>query len=265
MKTCVPAAVLSLCLLLLTIVPAPAQTHLIWSDEFDGAAGTPPDPAKWTFDLGAGGWGNHELERYMDARTNVEQDGRGHLVIRATRSRTGEFESARIKTQDRFSFTYGRVAARLKLPRGQGMWPAFWMLGNDIKTAGWPQCGEIDIIENIGREPGTIHGTVHGPGYSGAHGIGASFVFEKPESPSDSYHVYAVDWRVNRMDFLVDGVAYQTITPEKLPAGAKWVYDHPFFLLVNLAVGGSWPGAPDASTVFPQELSVDWVRVYSNQ
>jgi beta-glucanase (GH16 family) len=251
--------------LTLAITPALAQTHLIWQDEFDGAAGTPPDPTKWTYDLGGGGWGNRELEHYTDARVNVEQDGRGHLVIRATKNQSGQFVSARIKTQGRFSFTYGRVEARMKLPRGQGMWPAFWMLGDDIQTVGWPGCGEIDVMENIGREPDTIHGTIHGPGYSGAHGIGAPFVFGKPESPSDSYHVYAVDWRRNRIDFLVDGSVFEMITPERLPAATKWVYNHQFFLLLNLAVGGSWPGAPDSATLFPQELSIDWVRVYSKQ
>ena len=252
-------------ILALAITPALPQTRLIFQDEFEGAAGSPPDPTKWTYDLGAGGWGNNELERYTDARVNVEQDGRGHLLVRATKNSSGQFESARIKTQGRFSFTYGRVEARMKLPRGQGVWPAFWMLGNDIQTVAWPACGEIDIMENIGREPNTIHGTIHGPGYSGAHGIGAPFVFEKSELPSDSYHVYAVDWRPNRIDFLVDGSVYQTITPEELPAGTKWVYDHRFFLLLNLAVGGSWPGAPDATTVFPQELSIDWIRVYSQE
>lgn len=251
--------------LALAITPALAQTHLIWEDEFDGAAGTPPDPTKWTYDLGGGGWGNGELEHYTDARVNVEQDGRGHIVIRATKNQSGLFTSARIKTQGRFFFTYGRVEARMKLPVGQGMWPAFWMLGNDVQTVGWPRCGEIDVMENIGREPDTIHGTIHGPGYSGAHGIGAPFVFEKPKSPSDSYHVYAVNWQPNQIDFLVDASVYDTITPEKLPAGTKWVYNHSFFLLLNLAVGGGWPGAPDSATLFPQELRVDWVRVYSNQ
>ncbi len=247
------------------ITPALAQTHLIWQDEFNAAAGTPPDATKWTYDLGGGGWGNGELEHYTNARVNAEQDGSGHLVIRATKDQSGQVASTRIKTQGRFSFTYGRAEARMKLPHGQGMWPAFWMLGNDIQSVGWPGCGEIDVMENIGREPDTIHGTIHGPGYSGAHSIGAPFVFEKPESPSGSFHVYAVDWRPNRIDFLVDSRVYETITPEKLPAGAKWVYNHPFFLLLNLAVGGSWPGAPDSTTLFPQELLVDWVRIYSDQ
>lgn len=254
-------------LLLLTLAVAPAftQTHLVWQDEFDGSAGSPPDSSKWTYDLGASGWGNQELERYSDGRKNVAQDGQGHLVIHATKDESGQFESARIKTRGRFSFTYGRVEARMQLPHGQGMWPAFWMLGDDIQTADWPRCGEIDIMENIGREPDTVHGTIHGPGYSGAKGIGAPFVFDKPALPSTSFHVYAVDWQPNKIDFLVDGHVYQTITPDKLPAGTKWVYDHPFFLLLNLAIGGSWPGNPDSTTEFPQELIVDWVRVYGNK
>jgi beta-glucanase (GH16 family) len=238
------------------------QSRLIWQDEFDGASGTSPDPAKWTYDLGAGGWGNQELESYTKSSNNVALDGQGHLIIRATKNPSGGYDSARIKTQGRFSFTYGRVEARMKLPRGQGMWPAFWMLGDDIKAAGWPKCGEIDIMENIGREPRVVHGTVHGPGYSGAHGMGAPFTFPEADLPSDGSHVYAANWTAGKIEILVDGKVYQTVTPQSLPPGTKWVFDHPFFLLLNLATGGAWPGNPDDTTRFPQELVVDWVRVY---
>lgn len=249
-------------LLLATFSLAHAQRRLIWHDEFDGGAGTPPDAKKWTYDLGNGGWGNHELETYTNSAANVQQDGQGHLIIRATQTGSGGYSSARIKTLGHFSFTYGRVEARMKLPHGQGVWPAFWMLG-DRFPIDWPNCGEIDIMENIGREPDVIHGTVHGPGYSGANGITGEFTFPAGVTPSESYHVYAANWRPGKIEFLVDDKVYKTITPESLPSGATWVYDHAFFLLLNLAVGGSWPGNPDSTTQFPQELSIDWVRVYA--
>ena len=130
-----------------------------------------PDPAKWGYDTGGGGWGNHELEDYTRDPTNAFLDGEGHLVIRADRSESGRYTSARLKTLGLFEFQYGRVEARIRIPYGQGIWPAFWMLGKDIGAAGWPKCGEIDVMENIGKEPALVHGTVHGPGYSGGKGI----------------------------------------------------------------------------------------------
>lgn len=253
--------------------PSPAPTpsragewRLVWSDEFAAADGTAPDPSRWVHDLGGGGWGNHELQTYTDRRENaVIRDGM--LVIRAVRERfTGtdgiarEYTSARLKTLGRFTQTYGRFEARLRLPRGQGIWPAFWMLGEDIGAAGWPACGEIDVMEHIGREPRLVHGTLHGPGYSGAQGIGASYASPSGRPFADGFHVFAVDWAPQQIQWSVDGVVYQTRTPADL-RGARWVFDHPFFLLVNVAVGGSWPGSPDATTTFPQELLVDWVRV----
>src|SRR5258708_36576450 len=146
---------------LLSSAQAEPGWRLVWSDEFNGKALAPPNSANWVYDLGAGGWGNRELETYTNSTDNAYQDGAGNLVIRAQRAPSGAYTSARIKTRGTFSFTYGRVAARLKIPQGQGIWPAFWMLGTDIPTAGWPACGEIDIMENIGREPSTVHGTVH--------------------------------------------------------------------------------------------------------
>jgi beta-glucanase (GH16 family) len=142
------------------------------------------------------------------------------------------------------------------------MWPAFWMLGVDIGSASWPACGEIDIMENIGREPDTIHGTLHGPGYSGGNGIGAPSKVAAGQRFADGYHVFAIEWEKDVVRWYVDGNLYQTRTPKDLPSGAKWVYDHPFFLLLNLAVGGQWPGNPDGTTTFPQTLKVDYVRVY---
>jgi beta-glucanase (GH16 family) len=248
------------CLALLSSAVA-QNRQLIWSDEFNGAPGSAPDPTKWSYDLGSSGWGNHELEVYTSNRGNSHLDGLGHLVIQALQPTPGKFTSARLKTQGKFDVQYGRVEARIRIPYGQGIWPAFWMLGADLKDKGWPACGEIDIMENIGREPDAVHGTVHGPGYSGANGIG------KPSQIAagrfaDDYHIYAVEWAPQRIDFLVDGQSYQAVTPASLPAGTKWVYDHPFFLILNMAVGGRWPGNPDKTTVFPQSMLVDYVRVY---
>lgn len=251
---------------LLAFAAAVSAAHgqkLIWQDEFDGPSGSPPDASKWTYDLGASGWGNKELETYTNSTENVQLDGQGHLIIRATQGPDGKYYSARLKTLGHFSFTYGRAEARIKLPRGQGMWPAFWMLGDNINGAGWPGGGEVDIMENIGREPDVIHGTIHGPGYSGDKGITSSFTFAESSSPSDDYHVYAVLWTPAKIQFLVDDKAYQTVTPSSLPQGTAWVYDHPFSLLLNLAIGGGWLGNPDATTRFPQELCIDWVRVYT--
>ena len=247
----------------------PAKWVLTWSDEFDGPNGSAPDPSKWTHDLGGGGWGNRELETYTDRVQNASiQDGM--LVIRGLRETNAgkdgvqrDYTSARLRTQGLFSQVYGRFEARIKIPSGQGIWPAFWMLGNDIdKAGGWPNCGEIDIMENIGREPSIIHGTVHGPGYMGAKGIGAPFSLPGSQRVADDFHVFAVEWEPNQIRFYVDDRLYHTVTPARLPAGTKWVFDHPFFLILNVAVGGGWPGNPDASTVFPQSMLVDYVRVF---
>ena len=253
---------LGLVFLSISALAAIAPGKLLWSDEFSGAAGSKPDPSKWTYDLGGNGWGNKELENYTDSSANAFLDGKGHVVIRAVKDAEGRFTSARMKTQGRFSFTYGRVEARMKLPRGQGMWPAFWMLGNDIAKVGWPACGEVDIMESLGREPAIVHGTVHGPGYSGKHGISAQYALPGMSPLADDFHLYAADWTPNRIEFSIDGHVYATVTPASLPPGTKWVYNHPFFLILNLAVGGAWPGNPDASTIFPQDLTVDYVRVY---
>jgi beta-glucanase (GH16 family) len=254
----------------LTPAPAPAGGWtLSWSDEFDGPAGAAVDATRWTFDVGGGGWGNQELESYTDRPKNARLRGDGVLVIDVLREsfvgRDGiarDYTSARLKTQGLFSQTYGRFEARLKLPRGRGIWPAFWMLGTDITSAGWPACGEIDIMENLGHEPGVAHSTLHGPGYSGASGLNASLTLPGGGSFADGFHVFAVEWEPEALRFFVDGQPYHTRTPAAVPPGGRWVFDHPFFLLLNVAVGGNWPGPPDATTVFPQQMLVDYVRVY---
>jgi beta-glucanase (GH16 family) len=236
---------------------------ITWSDEFDGGAGSPIDSAKWTFDTGGSGWGNNELEYYTDSTGNVAQDGQGHLAITARRENpagyqchygTCQYTSGRIRTADRFSQTYGRFEASIKIPKGQGMWPAFWMLGGNS----WPDTGEIDIMENVGNSPNTVYGTVHGPGYSGSGGIGGNRTIDS--ALGDAFHTYAVDWSPNLIVWYLDGSEYLRVTPANLN-GNTWVFDHPFFMILNVAVGGYWPGNPDAGTVFPQTMLVDYVRV----
>jgi beta-glucanase (GH16 family) len=249
-----------------TPTPSP-QKVLVFSDEFEGPAGSSPDPAKWTFDIGGGGWGNDELESYTAA--NARLDGSGNLAIEIDHGLvTGadgiprDFSSSRLKTQGLFAQAYGRFEARIKIPKGQGIWPAFWMLGGNIGEVGWPACGEIDVMENIGKEPAIVHGTFHGPGYAGA-GVGASYSLPGNAPFAADFHVYAVEWDPNTVKWFVDEALYETRTRADLPPGGQWVFDHPFFLLLNVAVGGGWPGPPDETTTFPQEMLVDYVRVYT--
>lgn len=251
--------------------PASGQLTLVWSDEFSGANGSAPDPKYWTYDIGGRGWGNQELETYTDRKTNAfVQDG--NLVIQALKEKhtgpdgiTRDYTSARLKTQGLIDWTDGRFEARMKLPAGQGMWPAFWMLGSNIGQVGWPTCGEIDIIENIGKEPSTVHGTIHGPGTSGEYSVGAPYSLPGGAVFASDFHVFAVEWDAKAIRFYVDNNLYQTATSADLPAGSTWSFNQPFFLLLNLAVGGSWPGNPDATTVFPQQMLVDYVRVHKRQ
>lgn len=237
---------------------------LVWSDEFDAAVGTPPDPERWTYDLGrgAGGWGNQELQTYTDRPENVAHDGDGHLVITARAESLGsaDYTSARIRTEGLFEQTYGRFEARIRLPRGQGIWPAFWMLGSDFRDVGWPECGEIDIMEYRGQEPNLVLGTVHGPEYSGGQSIGADFELDNADFDA-GFHVFAIEWTDRRISWFVDDVAYHRVRPQDL-GGRDWVFDHPFFLILNVAVGGNFVGSPNASTSFPQSMTIDWVRVY---
>lgn len=244
---------------------------LTWSDEFNGANGSPPDPANWVLETGGRGWGNQELETYTNRLENAQIQN-GDLVIIARREAfTGtdgiarDYTSARLKTAGKFSQKYGKFEARIKIPFGRGIWPAFWMLGDNISSVGWPMCGEIDIMENIGRQPSVIHGSMHGPGASGARAMTAIYTLAGGAKFSDDYHTFTVEWEPNIARFYVDGYLYSTKTTADLPAGATWVYDHPFFVLLNVAVGGAWPGSPDATTTFPQRMLVDYVRVYARK
>ena len=237
-----------------------------FADEFNAPAGTPVDGSKWTMETGDN-VNNHERQWYTNSTSNAVHDGQGNLVITARRENPGnyqcwygrcEYTSARLNTSGKFTQTYGTFEARIKMSRGQGMWPAFWMLGNDIGNVGWPQSGEIDIMENVGFEPNTVHGTLHGPGYSGSGGIGAGYSIGSPFA--DGFHTFRVEWSPDKIVWKVDGNAYQTRTPADL-GGRQWVFNKPFFLILNLAVGGYWPGDPNASTPFPNTLVVDYVRV----
>ncbi|MBK6565002.1 MAG: glycoside hydrolase family 16 protein [Saprospiraceae bacterium] len=236
---------------------------LTWSDEFEGEKDQAPDPTKWTYDLGTGqnGWGNNEYQTYTQRPENVGLDGGGNLVITALNQPFGgaNFSSARIKTQGLFTQKYGRFEARIKSPYGPGIWPAFWMLGENINEVSWPQCGEIDIMELRGQAPSTMYGTLHGPGYSGGNAVSKNYSLTNARFDNDFY-LYAVEWDENKIDFFVNNYLYGRITKEDVPG--EWVYDQPFYMILNVAVGGNFVGFPTSQTPFPQQMVIDFVRVY---
>lgn len=246
---------------------------LTWSDEFDGTTGTLPDASKWVFDIGTGndGWGNKELQVYTNRPENASLDGKGNLVITAIKESfgTSQYTSARIKTKGILEQKYGRFEARLITPYGQGLWPAFWMLGNNIEeqedsdpaTVTWPLCGEIDVMEMRGQKPSTTLGTLHGPGYSGVGSISNTYTLINNRFDTD-FHVFAVEWDADKIDFFVDGYLFKRINKSEVEAKGQWVYDHPFYLLLNVAVGGNFLDNPNSTTSFPQKMTIDYVRVY---
>jgi beta-glucanase (GH16 family) len=252
----------------------PAGYRLEWSEEFSGPVGSPPDKTHWSYDLGDNGWGNNELENYV---SDVEH---AHIVLdpAATNGKAlqilatynghgltrGNFESARLVSRDKVTAQYGYIEARICLPSGQGLWPAFWMLGADIGTpgVGWPQCGEMDIMENIGREPAVNHSSLHGPGYSGGKSLTGKYALPDGQQFAGGYHTFGLLWAADSVTFSVDGHPFETRTPADLPAGKTWAFNHPFFFIVNVAVGGNFGGNPDATTAFPQKMLVDYIRVY---
>lgn len=234
--------------------------ELVWADEF---AADKLDLQSWQIETGGHGWGNHELENYTGRQENLRLEN-GMLVIEARQEKFGgsDYTSARIKTAGLREFTYGRFEARIKIPAGQGIWPAFWLLGAESATAGWPERGEIDIMENIGKEPATSYATLHGPGYYGATGYGGSKKIAQGKL-ADDFHIYSVEWDATQIRWYLDGQLYHQASPSTVPG--KWVFDHGFFIILNLAIGGDWPGAPDTSTRFPQQMLVDYVRVYKRK
>ena len=250
---------------------SPPGRELVWSDEFSGAAGTAPDPASWRPVSGGDGWGNDELQCYTDSRENSLVDGNGYLVISARPApahacadgRSNEFTSARLITQGLREFRYGTFELRAKVPTGVGAWPAFWALGHDHETAGWPASGEIDVTEVLGREPTVTHGSVHGPAPDGSP-FTLTGDRTMPTDLGDAFHVFSTTWTPEGISFAIDGETYHVVTRRDVEASGRWVFDQPFYLLLNVAVGGRWPGPPSAGTVWPQQMVVDYVRVYAD-
>lgn len=241
----------------------PVEYTLVWQDEFDGPVDQSPDVQKWSFDVGGHGWGNQQLEHDTARPENASLDGAGNLRIIAREEEYlgASYTSARIKTQGKFAQKYGRFEARIKLPLGQGLWPAFWLLGANYGSVGWPDCGEIDIMEYRGQSPNVTTGALHGPGYSGATPLHGSYT-RSGAGFNEDFHVFAVEWSSNSISWFVDGHAFMTKGGGDLPGGTSWVFDHPFFIILNVAVGGNYVGSPDHTTVFPQTMLIDYVRVY---
>jgi beta-glucanase (GH16 family) len=249
---------------------AEGRWSLVWSDEFDGDDGAAPDPDSWTAETGGGGWGNDELQYYTSSTDNAALDGEGHLVLTAREvdQATSDLEcwygpcaftSARLVTAQKQEFTYGRFETRVKVPWGGGLWPALWMLGSDPQGVGWPETGEIDVMEFVGHTPDAIFGTIHGPGYSGGSAYGGSYDLGTPAS--DDWHDFTVEWSPENIIWSVDGIVYHEADPADV-APDEWVFDHPFFLVTNMAVGGNFGGAVADDVGFPKEFTIDHVRVY---
>jgi beta-glucanase (GH16 family) len=248
----------------------PPGYSLTWAEEFDGPSGAPASPATWRQETGGHGWGNRELQYYTDGTANAALDGAGCLAITVRRAspagaaaRYGgcRYTSARLISKNLASFRYGLVAAKIKLPNGRGIWPAFWLLGQNLDEAGWPRCGEIDVMENFGTNPAEVSGTVHGPGYSGAGAVTGSL--DTGASLADDFHVYSVRWEPDRIRWFADQTMYHSVTTADLH-GHPWVFDHDFFLIINVAVGGTASVPPDESVRFPQTMLIDYVRVYTD-
>ena len=253
----------------------PAKWKLVWSDEFNNKARHCANPNVWGQEIGDGtvngipGWGNSELEYYTGGTENAATDGQGNLQI-TTKAADGslmcyygpcQYTSARLLTKNRFEVAYGRVEARIKVPEGAGLWPAFWMLGTDIDQVDWPQTGEIDIMEHVGRLPNQVFGTLHGPGYSGGQSYGKVYDLGKPVA--DDFQSSPSNGSQTRSSGIIDGIPYFTATPnDAFLQGKQWVFNHPFFLLLNVAVGGNFGGPVGPDTIFPQTTLVDYVRLY---
>lgn len=231
---------------------------LAWSDEFTTNY---INTNNWSYDIGGSGWGNNELEYYTNSNKNAYSTG-GYLVIEARKETMGtnNYTSARMISKDKKTFTYGRIDFRAKLPKGQGVWPALWMLGNNIGTTPWPACGEIDIMELLGHEPQKTYGTIHwGAAGGGSTHIGGNYSLSSLTF-NDKFHLFSLKWEADKMTFLIDDVPF--FTANKSQVNGNYPFDKPFFFIMNVAVGGNWPGNPDATTVFPQRMIVDYVRVF---
>lgn len=244
-----------------------AEAAVAWNEDFNGAAGAGVDTSKWNFDTGGSGFGNQELQYYTSGTSNVAMDGQGHLVITARKGSGGhndcwngacQFTSGRIQTSGKFTQQYGHVEARIQVPNGSGLWPAFWMLGG----GNWPGDGEIDVMEVVGRDPNRLYGTLHGPGYSGGNAFGGNLVAGSPWY--QAFHNYAVDWSANQIVWTVDGQEYFRATPDSLKAAkgnVSWAYTHPFFVILNLAVGGNFGQGDPGSLPSESRMLIDYVHV----
>jgi len=246
-----------------SVTTAPAVRKLVWSDEFDKAG--LPDPAKWKYDVGGSGWGNNELQFYTDKRAENARVEDGKLIIEAKKQdfQNRKYTSARLLTAGKQSWKYGRIEAFAKLPKGRGTWPAIWMLGDNIGTAGWPRCGELDIMEHVGYDQGVVHGTVHTEAYNHVKGTqkGGKITVADVEN---KFHLYVIEWNDQQISFFVDDNRYYTVERSVLGGTEdKWPFDQPFFLILNLAVGGNWGGQKGVDeSIWPQRMEVDYVRVY---
>ena len=261
------------------VQPAPRGVWIqVWSDEFDGAAGARIDSTKWGYDIGDGcddgncGWGNNEKEYYTNALENISLNGEGQLMIVARSAPAGltcyygacRYTSAKVTTRGKVLVAPGRVEARIKLPAGQGLWPAFWMLGHTHPATPWPDCGELDIMENKGSQPSTTSSAVHGPGYSGATPF-AHAQSLTASTFSDAFHTFAVEWDSAQVRFYIDDVAHYGITRSALERYGRSILDQPFYLIMNLAVGGHFDDDPQSDAILPATMLVDYVRAYARQ
>lgn len=237
-----------------------AGFDLVWNDEF---AGPTMDPLIYNFEKGASGWGNNELQDYTENNEIFEE---GNLVIEARKEGTPEvpkYTSARITTQNKKLFKYGRIDIRAKLPNTKGIWPALWMLGNNISSVGWPACGEIDIMEMVGQEPHVMKGTAHWGSNTANHIYKGQGVNILPETFDQKFHVFSIYWKENYLYFYLDDQLYYTLD-YTMTEGQPWPFNKEFFFIFNVAVGGNWPGPPDETSVFPQRMTIDYVRVFQS-
>jgi beta-glucanase (GH16 family) len=242
------------------------ESHLVWSDEF--AQNGAPDSTKWSYDLGDGcpdvcGWGNNELEYYTNDPANVKIED-GHLIIQANQDSTGgkPYSSSRLVSRYKGDWVYGRIEVRAKLPGGTGTWPAIWLMPTDSKYGNWPNSGEIDMMEQVGFDPETIHGTLHSQLYNSLKGTQKTGQVTVPDCV-DQFHVYAITWSADRIDFFVDDQNYESVSRDPADGIPGWPFDQRFYLILNLAVGGNWGGQKGVDpSIWPRRMEVDYVRVY---
>lgn len=260
-----PGIILTLLIWIMSSAAQEREWELVWSDEFESGS---LDRDNWTYQLGTGsqyglnGWGNNELQYYTEREDNIFiQDNKLHIVAREENHEGMSYTSARIRSKDKADFRYGRYEIRARLPKGRGLWPAIWMMPTESVYGGWPQSGEIDILELVGHEPDVVHGTVHyGSPWPDNQHTGGRFELDEGTF-NDDFHTFALEWIPDRIRWFVDDQLFFQVTPNNL-SPQPWPFDQYFHFIMNVAVGGNWPGNPDGTTEFPQEMVVDYVRVY---